>query len=76
MRVSNINLSDLEGSQEYCDFLGKEKCASVGILYGDVQGSAQVFFAIISSYSPSRTVFPTFAMFLDQRNIYLINTFA
>ena len=44
MRVSNINLSDLEGSQEYGDFLGKEKCASVGILfYGDVQGSAQVF---------------------------------
>ena len=43
LRVSNINRSDLEGSQEYVDFLGKEKCASVGILYGDVQGSAQVF---------------------------------
>ena len=43
LRVSNINRSDLEGSQEYGDFLAKEKCASVGILYGDVQGSAQVF---------------------------------
>ena len=43
LRVSNINRSDLESSQEYGDFLAKEKCASVGILYGDVQGSAQVF---------------------------------
>ena len=43
LRVSNINRSDLEGSQEYGDFLAKEICASEGILYGDAQGSAQVF---------------------------------